>query len=43
MVRSVSYAVRDGDSATNWIPSEETGSDNNEDVHMMVEHITERC
>ena len=32
--RSASYAVRDGDSASHYLPREEAGSDRNEDVQM---------
>ena len=32
--RSASYAVRDGESASHYLPREETASDINEDVQM---------
>ena len=42
--RSASYAVRDGDSASHYLPRVETGSDRNEDVQMgMRSHAKRPC
>ncbi len=40
--RSASHAVRDGDSASVYLPRVETGSDRNEEVQMGMGLLTKR-